>query len=92
VDYVERAGTRPVFTAVVVERAAVHGARKAILRLAERLEGSRALSARGVVLARALLIDGRGPLFNRHSERTVSEAISDVEEALGAGGADALSI
>jgi hypothetical protein len=41
------------------------------------------VSARGVVLARALLTDGRSPLFNPFCERTVVEAVFDVQDALG---------
>jgi len=68
----------------MIEPAAVRAGREAILGLAERLQSTTPLSARGVVLARALLTDGRSPLFNALSERTVIEAAFEVQDALGA--------
>lgn len=72
-------------TAVMIEPAAVRAGREALLGLAERLQSTAPVSARGVVLARALLTDGHSPLFNRLCERTVVEAVFDVQDALGAG-------
>ena len=74
----------PRLSAVMIEPAAVRAGREAILGLAERLHSTAPLSARGVVLARALLTDGRSPLFNPFCERTVVEAVFDVQDALGA--------
>jgi len=82
VDYVHRHGSRRVISAVVVEPAAVRKGRHAILELAERLEGTAPVSPSGVVLAAALLTDGRSPLFNPSSERTVAQAVSEVRDAL----------
>ena len=85
VDYAdENDSPSPRLSAVMIEPAAVRGGREAILGLAERLQSTAPLSARGVVLARALLTDGHGPLFNPSSERTVVEAVFDVQDALGA--------
>jgi hypothetical protein len=82
VAYVDRAGSGPVFTAVVIDRAAVMASRHAILGLAERLEGTAPVSPRGVALGRILLSDGLSPLFDRHCERTVIQAIWEVQDAL----------
>ncbi len=82
VDYVDRRSSRGAMSAVVIEPAAVRSGRRAILELARRLEGAAAVSPRGVVLAGALLTDGRSPLFNPHCERTVAQAVSEVHDAL----------
>jgi hypothetical protein len=82
VDYVHRRGSRRVISAVVIEPAAVRTGRQAILELARRLEGTARVSPSGVVLAAALLTDGRSPLFSPHSERTVAPAVSEVHDAL----------
>jgi hypothetical protein len=85
VEYADRNDSvSPRLTAVMIEPAAVRAGREAILGLAERLQSTAPLSARGVVLARALLTDGRSPLFNPLSDRTVVEAVFDVQDALGA--------
>jgi len=84
VDYVDRLGSPRVVSAVVIEPAAVRRARQPILGLAERLEGAAPVSPRGVALARALLTDGLSPLFNQYCERTVTQAIWAVEDALEA--------
>lgn len=81
-DYADRRGSQPIISAVVVEPRAVRCGRRAILELAERLEAAMPVSARGVALARALLTDGRSPLFNPHCERTVSEVAWEVKDAL----------
>jgi hypothetical protein len=55
---------RPGMTAVVpVSPEAMQGAREALLDLAERLRGPRPVHADGMRVARALLIDGGGPLY-----------------------------
>jgi hypothetical protein len=84
VGYADRLGSRPNFSAVMIERAAVIAGRQAILGLAERLDGAAQVSPRGVALARQLLSDGLSPLFNRHAERSVIQAIWEVEDALEA--------
>jgi hypothetical protein len=96
VNYVERSASHPIFTAVVIDRGAVMGARHAILGLAERFEGPAPVSPRGVALAQLLLTDGVSPLFNRHSDRTVVQAIWEVQDALDVNvpesGLDAASV
>ncbi len=58
------AGPPPFRTAVVpVAREAAGEARGALLDLAERLRAPRPVVADGVRLARALLVDGDGPLY-----------------------------
>ena len=84
VAYVDRAGSGPVFTAVVIDRAAVAASRHAILGLSERLEGGAPVSPRGVALVRILLSDGLSPLFDPHCERTVIQVIWEVQDALEA--------
>jgi hypothetical protein len=82
IDYVDRRGSRPIISSVVIERTAVRTGRQAIMGLAERLEGTAPVEPAGIVLARALLTDGRSPLFNPHSELTVTEAVFEVQDAL----------
>ncbi len=84
VDYVDNREPGPVISSVVIEPAAVRAGRESILGLAERLEATAPVSARGVVFAWALLTDGISPLYNPYSERTVSEAVFEVQDALGA--------
>ena len=83
VDCVHRARSRTVLSPVVIEPAAVRSGRSVILGLAARLEGTDPLTPRGVVRARALLTDRLSPLFNPYSERTVAQAVAEVEDALG---------
>ncbi len=85
VDYAERMGSRPMFSAVVIHRRAVTRGRHAILGLAERLEGEEPVSARGVLRVRTFLTDGLGPLFNPNSQQTVIQVVWNIEDALGAG-------
>jgi hypothetical protein len=85
VDYADRNDSPPRLSAVMIEPAAVRAGREAILGLAERLQSTAPLSARGVVLARALLTEGHSPLFSRFCERTVVEAVFDVQDALDPG-------
>ncbi len=82
VEYVDRRGSRPALSAVVIDRHAVASGRHAILGLAERLEAEDPVSPRGVVLVRRLLSDGLGPLFNRNSQQTVIQAVWNIVEAL----------
>lgn len=84
VAYADRVEGRPLFSAVVVDRAAVRADREAILGLAERLEAEDPVNPRGIVLARRLLTDGiDSPLYNRRCGRTVAAAIWEVSDALG---------
>ena len=82
IDYVDRRGSRKVISSVILERAAVRRGRRAILDLAEQLERAAPVNPRGIVLARALVTDGLGPLFNPHSERTVTEVAQEAQDAL----------
>jgi hypothetical protein len=92
VDYVDRHGSRRTVSAVVVERAAVRAGREAILGLAERLERAAPATPRGVALAQVLLTDGLSPLFNGHCERTVTQTIWEVQDALEPIGADSVAL
>jgi hypothetical protein len=82
VEYVDRRGARPIITTVVIDPAAVRAGRSAILGLAQRLEGSAPVQPAGIVFAQRLLTDGAGPIFNRNSSRTVTDAIWEVVEVL----------
>jgi hypothetical protein len=53
-----------------------------LLALAERLESSRAVDARGVALARELLRDGRGPLYADRDGRRLAAAAAVATAAL----------
>ncbi len=82
VDFVDGPGSRRARPAPASERAPVSRGRQAVHGLATRLEGEELVSPRGVVLARALLTNGFNPLSNPHCQQTVSQAVSEVEEAL----------
>jgi hypothetical protein len=82
IDYVDRRGSRPIITSVVIERRAVRYGRLAILELAEQLERAAPVNPRGIVLARAFITDGLSPVANPHSERTVTEVAAEAQEAL----------
>jgi hypothetical protein len=85
VDYADRARHGPVFSAVVIDCRAVRAGREAILGLAERLESSALVSARGVASIQILLTEGHeSPLFNPHCRRTVVEAVWEAADLLGA--------
>ncbi|HMI69275.1 MAG TPA: hypothetical protein VK510_04705 [Solirubrobacteraceae bacterium] len=53
----------PLSAAVPIARAAAGEARSALLDLAERLRSPRPVNPDGVRVARALLVDGGGPLY-----------------------------
>jgi hypothetical protein len=85
VEYADRCPQARMFSAVVVECAAVRSGREAILGLAERLEGPAPVSARGLARIHTLLTDGLGsPLFNPNCGRTVAEAVWEVADLLTA--------
>ena len=85
VEYVDRLGSRPDFSAVMLDRRAVRAGREAILGLVERLEGSDLVSPRGIVLAQSLITDGcASPLVNANCGRTVVQAVWEIADALGA--------
>ncbi len=84
--YAERVESRtPRLSAVMLEPARVRAGRGAILRLAERLEQQAPVSPQGVALTHVLLTDAASPLFDRDSERTVTEASCIAEDALVSG-------
>jgi hypothetical protein len=85
VSYAERVESRTPLSAVMLEPARVRAGRGAILRLAERLEQDAPVSPQGVALARVLLTDAASPLFDRNSERTVTEAGCIADDALVSG-------
>jgi len=83
VEFVDRMGSRPNFSAVVIERPSVRVGREAILGLAERLDGSDPVCPRGIVLVQTLLTDGCGsPLFSRYAKQSMFEAVWEVADAL----------
>jgi hypothetical protein len=82
VEYVDRNAGRRSFSAVVIAPAQVRAGRREILELAGRLEATGPVNPTGVALAQGLLTDGAGPLFNPHSDRTVAEAVDEVQVAL----------
>jgi len=85
VAFADHAGSGPLVSAVVIERAAVRSGREAILGLAERLEGPAPASPRGLAQLQILLTDGlESPLFNPHCGQTVVEAVWKVADLLGA--------
>lgn len=82
VDYAERRSAVPVISPVVLERAAVRGARGSLLALADRLDADAPVSPAGVARSQVLLTDGLGPLFNPTCSRTAAEAVRDAHDAL----------
>jgi hypothetical protein len=85
VEYAEHVGSRTRLSAVMLEPARVRAGRGALLRLAERLEQATPVSPQGVAMTHVLLSDAASPLFNRDSERTVTEASCIAEDALVSG-------
>ena len=83
VEHVDAREPGAVVSAVVIEHAAVRAGREALLGLAERLEATAPVRARGVALARALLTEASSPLRNPYCEQTVNEAVFEVQDALG---------
>jgi len=90
VDYADRHRPGRTFSTVVIDVAAVTVGRHAILGLAERLAGAVPASPTGVALTQVLLTDGLSPLFNRNCERTVTQAIWEIEDALEVRGSDSI--
>jgi hypothetical protein len=82
VAYVDRAGQRPIDTAVVIEPAAVRGGRQSIFALAQLLEGSAAVQPAGIIRARRFLTDGLGPMYDSHSEQSLTDAVQGMVTAL----------
>ncbi|HEX4483368.1 MAG TPA: hypothetical protein VH081_06230 [Solirubrobacteraceae bacterium] len=85
VDYADRVESRTRLSAVMLEPARIRAGRGAILRLAERLEQAAAVSPQGVALARVLLTDAASPMFDRGSDRTVTDASCIADDALVSG-------
>jgi hypothetical protein len=82
VAYADRRASQRLFSAVVVEPAAVRRARHPMLGLAERLEGPAQVNPAGVARAQILITDGLSPLFNKHCPRTATQAIYEIQDAL----------
>lgn len=76
--------SRPSLSAVVIEPAAVRRGRAAMVELAEQLERAPRVDARGILLARALLTDVLSPVFDADAERSLTEAVREVQSALDA--------
>jgi hypothetical protein len=73
----------PVLSTTTIDRACLTTGREALRGLADGLERSGPVSARGVALAQALLTDGVGsPLFNLWCEPTAVHAVRKVAEVL----------
>jgi hypothetical protein len=85
VEYADRVELRTRLSAVMLEPARVRAGRGALLRLAERLEQAAPCSPQGVALTQVLLTDAASPLFNRDSDRTVTEASCVADDALVSG-------
>jgi hypothetical protein len=84
VEFVDRAASGRLISAVVIERAAVRAGREAILGLAERLEGTGPVTPRGMALVRMLLTDGvSSPLFNPGCGLSVAQAVWEIADVLG---------
>jgi hypothetical protein len=91
VNYAERHRSGRTVSAVMIDVAAVMVGRHAILGLAERLAGAVPASPAGVALTEVLLSDGLSPLFDRNCERTVIQAIWEIEDALEVRGFDSIA-
>jgi hypothetical protein len=79
---------RPVLTAAIpVSQQAVNDARDALLALAERLREEWPVNADGMRLARALVIDGAGPLYVPAAPGALQEAALRALAALDGHGA-----
>ena len=84
VEFVDRAASGRLISAVVIERAAVRAGREAILGLAERLEGTGPVTPRGMALVHMLLTDGvSSPLFNPGCRLSVAQAVWEIADVLG---------
>ena len=84
VEFVDRAASGRLISAVVIDRAAVRAGREAILGLAERLEGTGPVTPRGMALVRMLLTDGvSSPLFNPGCRLSVAQAVWEIADVLG---------
>jgi hypothetical protein len=84
-EIVDRVEAPPrLMSADVIDRAAVRVGREPLLGLAERLEASGPVNPRGVALAKMLLTDGLSPLYNRFCERSVTEAVWEIQDDLNA--------
>ncbi len=85
VEHAERMESRSRLSAVMLEPARVRAGRASILRLAQRLEQPTPVSPQGVALAQVLLTDATSPLYNRDSERAVTEVSCIADDALVSG-------
>jgi hypothetical protein len=82
VAYAERHRARALTSAVLIEPRSVREGRDAILGLAEWLERGEPVSPRGILLAQRLLTDGVSPLFDSACERSVVQAVCEIQDAL----------
>lgn len=82
VDYSERHRVRTATSAVLIEPRSVRDGRDAILGLAERLERGESVSSRGILLAQRLLTDAFSPLFDPGCERSVVQAVFEIQDVL----------
>jgi hypothetical protein len=71
-----------------VSRRALVTAEPDVRRMLGVIAAGRPVTARGVAMARALLIDGVGPLFNPRSGRDLAEEVRDVTRWLTESGAE----
>ncbi len=84
VAYAERHSARTSTSTVLIEPRSVREGRDAILGLAEWIERGEPVSPRGILLAQRLLTDGFSPLFDPGCERSVVQAVFEVQDALEA--------
>jgi len=82
VKYAEREPATSPISAVVIKPTAVRRGRAALLDLADQIELAHRVDPRGVVMARNLLRNGCSPLFNPNAERTVTESVREIQDAL----------
>ena len=83
-NILETAGKRHAepATRLTVIDAQMLAARHDLVVLIDALRGERAVSARGVALARQLVESSGSPLVRSHAGRTVQQAVSEAIEAL----------
>jgi hypothetical protein len=73
---------RPLTAAVPLNRVAIRELRALLLTLAEDLRGAEPMNARGVALARLLLMDGYSPLYGLRPARELEEELRRTRAAL----------
>jgi hypothetical protein len=73
----------PLSAAIPVDAAEVRATRRLLLELAFRIRADEAAQPAGLLLARRLLTDGGGPLFNRSASGALRDAAAEAILALG---------